>query len=49
MRGGIFNNTLLFSRIFLGGQGLDGGEIVMMGDLPVPPTRENPEVSNQNN
>ena len=42
------NNMLLFSllflEIFVGEQGLDGGDKVVMGDLPFPPTRENPGV-----
>ena len=29
----------------MGGQGLDGGDKVLMGDPPSPPTRENPTVS----
>ena len=29
-----------FLEIFVGGQGLDGGDKVAMGDPPVPPTRE---------
>ena len=46
--GGIFNNrllfensrplfSLLFSGNFCGGEGLDGGDKVMMGDPPFPP------------
>ena len=46
--GGIFNNrllfensrplfSLLFSGNFCGGEGLDGGDKVVMGDSPVPP------------
>ena len=33
----------------MGGQGLDGGDKVVMGDPPVPPTRENPAILNITN
>ena len=42
--GGGVNNRLLFSLLFsgnfCGGQGLDGGDKVVMGRSPSPPTRE---------
>ena len=40
--GGFLTIGYCFLEIFVGGQGFDGGDKVVMGDPPVPHARENP-------